>query len=98
MRALPPNVVRLRACHTNYVAAARTCVRLRPFWANPFLANPFLANVCVLVVSQSVRPRRVGAPKGWGGQNFALFFPLSRPIFALFVFLWGSSRGIFCGV
>ena len=41
----------------------------RPFLANPFLANPFLANMCVLVVSQSVRPGRVGAPKGGGPET-----------------------------
>ena len=39
---------------------------LRPFKANPFLANP----MSVLVVSQSVRPRRVGGPK------FRVFFSL----------------------
>ncbi len=68
------------------------------FWPNPILANPFLARISVSVVSQSVRPRRVGArrgvgPRRVGAQNFALFFP-SPPSFSLFfVSLWVSSRG-----
>ena len=37
---------------------------------------------------------REGGPKGGRGQNFALFFPSLAPIFALFLSLWGSSRGI----
>ena len=50
-----------------------------------FGPNPFLANVCVFVVSQFVRPRRVGpnpekvGPEGWGrrvgGPKFCAFFP-----------------------
>ena len=52
-------------------------------WKRPLLANPFLANMCVSVVSQSVRPGRVGAegwgPAGWGAQNFALSVPLPPP-------------------
>ena len=51
-------------------------------------------------------PRRVGSqtqkkwgPEGWGPRRvgspkFCAFLSLSRPIFALFVFLWGSARGI----
>ena len=40
-------------------------------------------------------PRWVG-PERWGAQNFALFFPFPATIFALFVSLWVSSRGILC--
>ena len=60
---------------TNVTCASRN--RLRPFLANPCLAivlkpilanqiviNPFSTKINVLVVSQSVRPRRVGVPKG----------------------------------
>ena len=36
--------------------------------------------------------RKGGGPKG-GGPKISRFFFLSRPIFALFVSLWGSSRG-----
>ena len=50
---------------------------------------------------EGVGARRVGGPEEWGPEGwegpkiFALFFfSLSRPIFALFVFLWVSSRGI----
>ena len=43
-------------------------------------------------------PEGVGARRGGGAQNFALFFPSPAPIFALFFFfflsLWGSSRGL----
>ena len=35
-----------------------------------------------------------GPPFPWTTQNFALFFPSPAPIFALFVSLWGSYRGI----
>ena len=43
-------------------------------------------------------PERAGPPKGGEAQNFALFLSLSRHRFALFVSLWGSSRGNFGGV
>ena len=33
-------------------------------------------------------------PEGWGPKKFALFFSSPAPIFALFVSLWVSSRGI----
>ena len=59
------------------------------FWANPFfwpirfLAYPFLAQINVLVVSQSVRPRREGGPnpekvgpRRVGSPKFRVFFPL----------------------
>ena len=39
-------------------------------------------------------PRRVGVPQGGGPKILRFFFALSRLIFALFVFLWVSSRGI----
>ena len=44
---------------------------------------------------EGVGPRRVG-PEGVGpeGCKISRFFSLSRPIFALFVSLWVSSRGI----
>ena len=32
--------------------------------------------------------------EGWEAQNFELFFPSLDSIFALFVSLWVSSRGI----
>ena len=70
--------------------------------AETFLANPILAKISVFsVVSQSVRPRRMGAPKG-GGQNpekvgprrvggpkFRVFFSL-LPTISLFLSLSGS--------
>ena len=71
--------------------------------ANPFLANPFLAKISVLVVSQFVRPRRVGGPEGWapkGGEPniLRLFFPLPHHFrsfcLPLGVFSW--NFGGFC--
>ena len=43
------------------------------------------------------RAPRWGGPKVWGpkvgGPKFRFFFPSPAPIFALFLSLWGSSRG-----
>ena len=50
--------------HFGPVHFGPSCFGPGQFWSNPFLASPFLAKKSVLVVSQSVRPRRVGAPKG----------------------------------
>ena len=42
------------------------------------------------------KPRKNRAPKGGTGPKISLFsFPSPAPIFALFVSLWVSSRGIF---
>ena len=43
--------------------------------------------LCVLPAFRRTALRRTA-------QHVALFFSLSRPIFALFVFLWGSARGM----
>ena len=56
-----------------------------PIWANPTLANPFLDLVWV----RGLGPRRVGRPK-----ITHFIFPSPAPIFAIFVSLWVSSRGI----
>ena len=57
---------------------------LTDFWPIPTLAKP----------APKGGGREGWGREGWGAQNFALFFPLSRSIFALFVSLLVSSRGI----
>ena len=43
---------------------------------------------------ERVEPRKGGAPKGGRPKISRFFFPFPATVFALFVSLWGSSRGI----
>ena len=62
-----------------------------PIWANPIWANPILDLVCHGGAPKGGE-RKVGPRKG-GWPNISRFFPSPATIFALFVSLWGSSRG-----
>ena len=79
----------------------------RPTLANPVLANPFLANLFLDLVCIMVGPQRVwgqtrrkvgGGPEGWGAQNFALFFSVSRSHFRSFCLSLGVFSWNFGGV